>query len=262
MTKDLQNYLENGDMNLFRVNKIEPHVFIWPEDGLQTKKQLLILEKDKNSIFYKTIIFSNTYGPAGIKLYNNIQLDRVHQVWSIYILVNKLNLDLNNNNEIIFEFGGGTGQMADVLNNLEFKGKHIVYDLPLMTILQKFFVDKRNITTKNILDNDKLDIIYGTNFIGCNQIESEKQIVKLPNINFIATYSVTETDQETHDKFAKYISKFKRILIIYWPQPVDEFDNIDNELYIRNLEKDLEKTHDCYINTNYGNGNIFSALKK
>lgn len=262
MTKNLKNYLVNGDIDLYRVNEISPPIFSWPEDSGQNKQQLLILEKNKNSIYYKTIISSNTYGPTGIKLYNNIQLDRVQQVWSIYILVHKLNLDLNMQNEIIFEFGGGTGQMADVLNNLNFQGKHISYDLPEMIILQKYFVDKRNIQTKYILDDEELHIMNGTNYLPCNQINSEKHIMKLPNINFIATYSLTETDMDTHNKFSKYISNFKRILIIYWPTPNFDFDNIDNELYIRNIEKNLNKTHNCYISNNFGNGKMFCAIKK
>ena len=55
---------------------------------------------------------------------------------------------MEKSDEVIFEFGGGTGQMADVLNNLKFQGKHIIYDLPLMVVLQKYFIDKRNIKTK------------------------------------------------------------------------------------------------------------------
>ena len=97
MTSNLKDYLENGDLNLFYVNNINPKVFTWPECAHQVIEQFKFLEQDKSSIFYKTIISSNTYGPSGIKLYNNVQLDRVHQTWSIYILVNKLNLDLNNN---------------------------------------------------------------------------------------------------------------------------------------------------------------------
>jgi hypothetical protein len=112
------------------------------------------LEKNKDDIFYKTIIKTNNYGPRGLNLYNNVQLDRVQQVWSIYNLVNILNFNLNNRDEIILEFGGGTGQMADVLYELGFKGKHIVYDLPLMTVLQRYFVDKRSIKTQHILDDE------------------------------------------------------------------------------------------------------------
>jgi len=262
MTKTLRYYLENENIDLFRVNEIKPHIFIWPEDSQQNKLQLNLMKKNKECIFYRTAISNNDYGPTGVKLYNNVQLDRVAQVWSIYILVNKLKLDLVNANEIIFEFGGGTGQMADVLKDLNFQGKHIIYDLPLMVILQKYFIDKRNIKTKYILDDENNKIIKGTNFLPCNQNESEKYIVKLPNINFIATYSLTETDLETHEIFSNYLLNFNRILIIYWPQPVKDFDNIDNEAYINNIINNIKNTHYCYIDDNFGNGKIFCAMKK
>ncbi len=50
------------------------------------------------------------------------------------MLVNYLQFDLEKD-EILLEFGGGTGQMADVLLDLNFKGRHIVYDLPEITKL-------------------------------------------------------------------------------------------------------------------------------
>lgn len=262
MTNDLKKYMENENMDLFRQNEVKPHIFIWPEDSLQNKYQLQLLEKNKDSIFYNSVISSNDYGPRGIKLYNNIQLDRVAQVWSIYILVNKLYFNLQDENEIIFEFGGGTGQMADVLKDLNYQGKHIIYDLPLMVILQKYFIDKRNIKTKYILDDENNTLINGTNLLPCNQNISEEKIVSMKNINFIATYSLTETDIETHEKFAKYLPYFNRIIIIYWPQPVEDFDNIDNEEYIKSIIKNIENTHDCYIDDNFGNGKIFCAMKK
>ena len=262
MTNDLKKYMENENMDLFRQNEVKPHIFIWPEDSLQNKYQLQLIEKNKDIIFYNSVISSNDYGQRGIKLYNNIQLDRVAQVWSIYILVNKLYFNLQDENEIIFEFGGGTGQMADVLKDLNYQGKHIIYDLPLMVILQKYFIDKRNIKTKYILDDENNTLINGTNLLPCNQNISEEKIVSMKNINFIATYSLTETDIETHEKFAKYLPYFNRIIIIYWPQPVEDFDNIDNEEYIKSIIKNIENTHDCYIDDNFGNGKIFCAMKK
>jgi len=90
MTKTLRYYLENENIDLFRVNEIKPHIFIWPEDSLQNKLQLNILKKNTECLFYKTALSNNDYGPIGVKLYDNVQLDRVAQVWSIYILVNKL----------------------------------------------------------------------------------------------------------------------------------------------------------------------------
>lgn len=260
-TQNLETYLINGDMDLYLVNNIEPHIFTWPQDAIQNKYQLNILENDKESIFYKTLKV-NDYGPQGIHLYKNIQLDRVQQVWSIYVLAQRLNFSLDND-EIIFEFGAGTGQMADVLTDLNFKGRHIIYDLPLMTVLQKYFIDKKAIKNTYILDDENINIINGTNFLPCNQINSEKYVLGLPNINFIATYSLTETDIHTRNKFSEYMVGFSRIFIVYWPGKSSVGDYIDNSEYIKIIQKKIEKTHYCFnVDDHFNNGKLFIALKK
>lgn len=261
ITKQLKTYLETGDLNLYKINNIAPHVFTWAEMSGQNIKALNFLEKDKDNIFYKTAINTNNYGPFGIKLYKYVQLDRVAQIWSIYNLVNVLNLNLNDN-EIILEFGGGTGQMSDVLSNLNFKGRHIVYDLPLMTVLQSHFVGKRSIKNTHILDDEPINLINGTNYLPCNQPLSEKYIMGLPDVNFVATYSLSETDIETHNKFAEYIMNFKRIYIVYIPTKSYVGDYIDNGEYIQNIKTKLELTHYCHIGSDYGSGLTFLAVKK
>ena len=259
-TKDLEQYLINGNMNLYLKNNIHPHVFTWPQRSIQNMHQLMILENDKESVYYKTLKV-NDYGPDGIYLYKNVQLDRVQQVWSIYNLEKKLNFSLNND-EIIFEFGAGTGQMADVLSKLNFKGKHVIYDFPLMTVLQKYFIDKRGIKNTFILDNENINITNGTNFLPCNQINSEKHVLGLPNINFIATYSLTEADLNTRNKFSAYMVNFSRIFIIYWPGKHSVGDNIDNTEYIELIRNKINKTHNCFDYDNFGNGKVFMAVKK
>jgi len=260
ITLELENYLLHGDMDLFLINNIQPHVFVWPQDGCQNKVQLEILENDKESIFYKTLSINN-YGPQGIRLHNNIQLDRVQHVWSIYNLVEKLNFSLQND-EIIFEFGAGTGQMADVLSDMNFIGKHIIYDLPLMTVLQKHFIDKKNIKNTYILDDESINIINGTNFLPCNQINGESYIVNLPNINFIATYSLSEADINTRNRFTQYIMNFSRIFIVYHPGVNEVSEYVDYYEDIEKIQKLIEKTHYYSDNPHFNNGRLFMAVKK
>lgn len=264
MTANLKRYLEEvDDLESYYSQEIIPRIFHWPENSIQNINQLQILETDPTSIFYKTLCKTTDYGPPGINLYNNVQCDRIQQVWSIYNVASRLKLDLNKKDEIILEFGAGTGQMADVLHDLNFGGQHIVYDLPLMTVIQRYFIAKRNIKCAYILDDDhEKTIINGTNYLPCNQTESEKYIMGLPNINFIATFSLTETDIETHNKFANYMLNFSRIYIVYSLNQTITEDFIDNVEYVQSMKKKLENTHYCYIGENYGNGNVFMAVKK
>ena len=261
MTKNLRNYLENKDIDMYKIENIEPHIFHWPETSHQNKIQLEVLSKDKNSKFYKTIINNNDFGPKGINLYKGVQLDRVQQIWSIYNMVEILNFNLEKD-EIILEFGGGTGQMADVLKDLKFKGKHIVYELPLMICLQKHFIEKRKIKCNYIFDDEKLEIINGTNYLPCNQIDCEKEIMLMDNINFIATFSLTETDIETHKKFLEYMENFSRIYIVYSTDKSLTADYIDNHAYILEIIEKIKDTHKYFIRDFHSNAKAFYAVKK
>lgn len=262
-TRNLETYLINGDLDSYITNNVTPHVFTWPQYSTQNMNQLTKLRNDPQSIFCKTLKV-NDYGPThGMKLHENIQLDRVQQVWSIYNLVKSCNFSLDSD-EIIFEFGAGTGQMADVLSDMNFKGRHVVYDLPLMTVLQKFFIDRRGIKNTYILDDEPMHIVNGTNFLPCNQPKSEKIVLGLPNVNFIATYSLTETDINTHIKFSEYMPEFSRIIIIYVPGINAVADNINSSEYIDSIHNKLNKTHYCHHGDNFGDSKskIFMAVKK
>jgi hypothetical protein len=131
-----------------------------------------------------------------------------------------------------------------------------------MTILQKYFIDKKGIKNTYILDDEPINIVNGTNFLPCNQVNMQDIILGLPNINFIATFSLSETDIITHNKFAKFMINFSRIFIIYWLGRNEICDYIDNTEYIEMIQKNIEKTHYCFNSDNFGNGKVFMAVKK
>lgn len=92
------------------------------------------------------------YGPPGIhnvkipglttatKEPIRIQLDRVQQVWSLNVMWQGLGLDLTDQNTVLIEFGGGTGQMADMPSCVGFGGRHVVYDFTVMALMQVCFL--------------------------------------------------------------------------------------------------------------------------
>jgi len=44
------------------------------------------------------------------------------------------------NLDCIVEFGGGYGAMAWIVNRLGFKGEYVIYDIPEMSILQRYYL--------------------------------------------------------------------------------------------------------------------------
>ncbi len=262
-TWGLRNYLENGDLEAYREENILPQVFTWPEASIPAMDYLRILEQDPESIFYKAVL-KNTYGPRGVHLYRNVQLDRVQQAWTIHSMVSSMGLDLQKSNEVIVEFGPGTGQMADVLAALDFKGRHVAIDLPLMTVLQNHFVEKEGISTRFLLD-DELNgavmpfITTPTSFLPSNQPIWEKAVMEMSNINFVATYSLTETDAETRARVEAYLPRCSRIYIAFWPGKQLQGNGIDNDEYIYGIMQKLADTHNVYIG-HTANGKVFWAV--
>ena len=55
---------------------------------------------------------------------------------------------------------------------------------------------------------------------------------------------------------------FSRIYIVYSLNQTITEDFIDNVEYVQSMKKKLENTHHCYIGENYGNCNVFMAVKK
>ena len=89
----------------------------------------------------------------------------------------------------------------------------------------------------------------------------------MPNINFIATHSLSETDIHTHAKFAEYIINYSRIFVTYnigncGQTVTDDQPCVLNENYFQFVKQKLEFTHYCYIGKFFENNNIFMAVKR
>jgi len=128
-------------------------------------------------------------------------------------------------------------------------------------VLQKYFVTKRWVENQHLLDDEDTELRKGTNYLPNNQPKREAAVMGLPNLNFIATYSLSETDAETHAKFAKYMPCFSRIFIVYWPGKHSICDGVDNSEYVEQIKRDLKETHNFLEYDNFGNGKAFLAVK-
>lgn len=63
-------------------------------------------------------------------------------------------LGLHNIRELksVYEFGGGFGSMALLLKRLGFKGQYIIQDLPELSQLQRYFLDKEKVYNVTLTD--------------------------------------------------------------------------------------------------------------
>ena len=111
--------------------------------------------------------------------------------------------------------------MAKLVNNLGFREKYTIFDIPEFLSLQKYYLHSSN-TDGNF------------NFIS----QTEKLDDSNPDI-FIATWSLSESPVELRDEFLKKIGQPKYVLIAY--QAV--FETIDNVKYFDEYMKN-NQDHD------------------
>ena len=132
----------------------------------------------------------------------------------------------------ILEFGGGYGSMCRLAYKLGFHGKYIIYDLPEVSALQKYFLKSLSLKVFSSIDemnNDRSSGVYCT----CSDINSLLEIdsTKAQKCLFISTWSLSETEMDFRKTFLSLplIDTLKNYLITY----SDAFGGVDNIKFFR-----------------------------
>lgn len=166
------------------------------------------------------------------------------------------------------EFGAGSADLAAGLHALGFPGVHFLLDLPPMNLMQwywlryssipaylgtsQFFSSRpnpRSMAGKIILESSAEDTRL---FKHLNQSDFSKSV-------FFATYSYTEADFDTRDRFRQLLRKCGIIYMVFW----SDFKGKNNDVYLNNiLEEVLLETHNVQIWKHEKVGFYFVARKK
>lgn len=121
--------------------------------------------------------------------------------------------------DTIIEFGGGIGDLADIIQKLGFKGKYILYDLPEVGRIQKYYHDR--IGHKNILHTSNLDDLCNADLC-------------------IGTWSFTEMPIDLRNQIMERVGGTKNWLLAY----SNDIFKIDNNKYITEEFVPRFKNHD------------------
>jgi len=128
---------------------------------------------------------------------------------------------------VVLDFGGGYGSMCRLFHNLGFRGKYVIFDLPLFSYLQEYYLKSlgmelapaptggpMHVTCTS--DFDQLRTLFGSLNTGHRTM-------------FIATESISEIPIKQRERILRLIMDFDAFLLSY----SDIYREADNASYFR-----------------------------
>ena len=208
--KKLPNFLRNSYLqNIFFIhNRIFLLIY------------LLNFFFDKNWKFWKKLLAENSIGnPLRFFIFAFTSGNKLFQVFHLKFF-NKITNKNIKEFDVILEFGGGYGNMAQVFQKVNKNTKFIIFDLLEVNLLQYYYL-RRNGFKVSINRDD------GSNIILVNSLfVLKKMLFKYSSKNslLIANWSISETPIRFRKKFMFIYNFFNYQLIAYQKT----FEGIDN----------------------------------
>lgn len=221
--------LAENPKNFLQWDVIRKTMFIG--NALFTLREFLYLRQHNWTKWKKAIVEKNYVFTEPYLLYPKTSGNFVHQAHHI-AKFEQISGKKIPDFDFIFEFGGGYGAMCQLIHNLGFQGKYIIFDLPIFSALQTFFL-KMNGLNVSLNSLDKKAKILCLNNIN----EVKKIIPKGGKKLFLANWSLSESPLRIRKKVFPLIKGFNSHLIGYQ----NAFGETENCQYFRNYQKNLGK---------------------
>lgn len=189
------------------------------------KIELNELLSSSKSNYFKKIIKEDWIGtPTPYFHYLKSSGNTIHHAYSLLQIIKLFDIDFINLNKI-FEFGGGYGNFCKLILKSNFKGNYVIYDLPLMSSIQKLYLNlceiNFSIKFKSNNENGTVSLISDLVDISIND----------PDV-FIALWSLSECPFSLRDQVLKRNDNAKYFLIAY----SNEFMGTNNYEYFENFK--------------------------
>lgn len=144
--------------------------------------------------------------------YEETSTNAIHQAYHLLqfeLTTGKRMCDL----QFIFEFGGGYGCLCRIAHKLGFRGQYVIYDLPVLSLLQKYYLGAVGLDAVELVTElSSLEIL----------------LTEIPRESlFIAIWSLCEVDLPLRWQIEALVMGFQMFLLAYHEKMLD----INNIVY-------------------------------
>ena len=227
-SKKIYKLIMSGKIRYFlNIGFVQQMFFI--HNRLFIFREFLEIYRDKKFFFWKKILKEDTSGfPPRYFLYPNSSGNRIHQTYHLYRFNEFYKKDLKTF-DLVFEFGGGYGNMARTFKKINPNCIYIIFDTKPVNLIQWYYLSLIKI-------DSSLSIKSKSNIFLINEIHDLKVLLKKYNFKnslFIANLSLSEVPISFRKKILNFTKNFNSRLISFQKK----FENINNYNYFQNLKK-------------------------
>lgn len=126
----------------------------------------------------------------------------------------------------VLEFGGGYGGMCRLVHKLGFKGKYVIFDLPPLSALQRFFLKMNGIPAEHEVRSSGA-VLCSSDFEQLKDVLAAQP--DLGSASFIATWSLSESPVALRRDLLPLVAQFRSFLIAYQGL----FGEVDNDAFFK-----------------------------
>jgi len=231
----LRHHVFNYDIRRFlRWDVIRATMFVSYAAYIKQELESIKNSKDFESYWKRGIKESSVGLPIKSKLYRKSSGNLIHHAYHVQQFEEVIGMKVGEI-DLVLEFGGGYGSLCRLIQNLGFNKKYVIFDLPLFSSLQKYYLKSLGHKVLNVNDFSKSEsgVLCISNFEdlqkALNNVDSTKRNL------FVATWSLSETPIILRRKIIELITDFEYFLIAYQ----DKFNEVDNNHFFGNMQKEM-----------------------
>ncbi len=139
--------------------------------------------------------------------------------------------------EMVFEFGGGIGNFCLLSKRLGFSGSYVLYDLPVISALQRFFLAIHGFSARRLAKKDNLSAgIYTT-----DDVAAAAEIpVPRKNSLFLGFWSYSESPHVLRERFIDFLRRFELVYLAFCEHGLN---GEDDRTYFRRFTERIPEYH-------------------
>jgi hypothetical protein len=230
----IDNIMKRDPRKFLSWDVIKKTMFVIRESYINIELQAIKNSNEFND-FWENVIAENSIGaPMRFWKYSKSSANLIHHAYHLLKLKEKVNIEFDKL-DLVVEFGGGYGSMCRLLHNCNFSGKYIIFDLPVFSALQRFYLKcvGLKILKPEEFKSDKSGVVCISDLQQFEDLISIK--IKENESLFIGTWSLSETPLIFREKFKTNLKSYKNYLVGFQ----EKFNEVDNVDYFQNIQKEF-----------------------